>query len=34
MIRKALAELKIWGLQREFSLSEAQSQVPAACLGH
>jgi hypothetical protein len=27
MIRKALAELKMWGLQREFSLSESTSQV-------
>ena len=27
MMRKALAELKLWGLQREFELSETSSQV-------
>jgi hypothetical protein len=27
MMRKALAELKLWGLQREFELSESTSQV-------
>ena len=27
MMRKALAELKLWGLQREFELSETTSQV-------
>ena len=29
MIRKALAELKLWGLQRDFSLTESVSQVKA-----
>ena len=27
MMRKALAELKLWGLQRDFELSETTSQV-------
>jgi hypothetical protein len=30
MMRKALAELKLWGLQREFELSEMTSQVAAS----